>query len=85
MHDDVINLNNFIERYGRLTVILIGMTCGSVIGLIKSFSTNYMMYMCVSDWKLFFFLYIKFNTLCSTFSLSSSNRWEQVAFQECMY
>ncbi|XP_055299839.1 organic cation transporter protein-like [Sitodiplosis mosellana] len=35
------------DKYGRLTVVIIGMTCGSLFGLIKSFSTNYLMYICL--------------------------------------
>lgn len=42
----IISANFF--RFGRLRVIVIGMLCCSIFGLIKSFSVNYLMYIMVS-------------------------------------
>lgn len=38
---------NLLHRYGRLKIVIIGMMFCSVIGLLKSFSVNYLMYLTV--------------------------------------
>lgn len=40
---------HFSNRYGRLTVVVIGMMMSSLFGLIKTFSINYPMYLVVND------------------------------------
>lgn len=37
------------SRFGRLKVVITGMLCASIFGLIKSFSISYLMYISVSD------------------------------------
>lgn len=45
---NLIYFNQFFFRFGRLTVVVVGMQLNSIFGMIKTFSINYPMYVAVS-------------------------------------
>lgn len=62
-----------IRRFGRLTLIVVGMLLNSIFGLIKSFSFNYFMYIIVSKMMSF-----PFAPSISPFSHCSWNSWNRL-------